>query len=118
MTSLLCVEAFSLTTVCFRGEQNRKGYEAPKRTISTQVRWGCYKLYDFYSRVDSSNVQVPSGSERTHIKGESIGCSDPYVMVNSRFNRFLEAEQSIGCSNEIDKYLAENCESRRGGCQI
>ena len=118
MTSLLCVEAFSLTTVCFRGEQNRKGYEAPKRTISTQVRWGCYKLYDFYSRVDSSNVQVPNGSERTHIKGESIGCSDPYVMVNSKFNRFLEAEQSIGCSNEIDKYLAENCESRRGGCQI
>ena len=26
----------------------------------------------------------------------------------------MEAEQSIGCSNEIDKYLVENCESRRG----
>ena len=25
----------------------------------------------------------------------------------------MEAEQSIGCTNEIDKYLAENCESRR-----
>ena len=71
-----------------------------------------------FTRVDSSNVQVASGRERTHIKRESIGCSDPYVMVNSKFNRFLEAEQSIGCSNEIDKYLAENCESRRGGCQI
>ena len=34
-------------------------------------------------------------------------------MVNSRFDRFLEVEQSIGCSNEIDKYFAENCESRR-----
>ena len=34
-------------------------------------------------------------------------------MVNSRFDRFLEAEQSIGCSNEIDKYLDDNCESRR-----
>ena len=25
----------------------------------------------------------------------------------------MEAEQSIGCSNEINKYLAENCESRK-----
>ena len=77
------------------------------------VRGSLVKLYDYYSRVDSPNVQVPSGSERTDI-GESIGCSDPYAMVNSRFDRFLEAEQSIGCSNEIDKYLDENCESRRG----
>ena len=35
-------------------------------------------------------------------------------MVNSRFDRFLEVEQSIGCSNENDKYLDKNCESRRG----
>ena len=66
------------------------------------------------TRVNSPKVQVPSGSERTHIEGESIGCSDPYAMVNSKFDRFLEAEQSISCSNEIDKYLVENCESRRG----
>ena len=78
------------------------------------VRDTLVKLYDFYSRVDSSNVQVASGRERTHIEGESIGFSDPYVMVDSRFDCFLEAEQSIGCSNEIDKYLVENCESRRG----
>ena len=45
-----------------------------------------------FTRVDSSNVQVASGRERTHIKRESIGCSDPYVMVNSRFERFLEVE--------------------------
>ena len=77
------------------------------------VRVSLVKLYDYYSRVDSPNVQVPSGSERTHIKGKSIGCSNPYAMVNSRFDRFLEAEQSMGCSNEIDKYLAKNCESRR-----
>ena len=67
-----------------------------------------------FTHVDSSSVQVASGRERTHIKRESIGCSDPYVMVNSRFERFLEVEQSIECTNEIDKYLAENCESRRG----
>ena len=34
-------------------------------------------------------------------------------MVNSRYERFLEAKKSIKCSNEIEKYLAENCESRR-----
>ena len=34
-------------------------------------------------------------------------------MVNSRHERFLEAKKSIGCSNEIEKYLVENCESRR-----
>ena len=56
------------------------------------VRGSLVKLYDYYSCIDSPNVQVPSGSERTHIKGESIGCSDPYVMVNSRFDHFLEAK--------------------------
>jgi hypothetical protein len=25
----------------------------------------------------------------------------------------LEAEQSLGCNNELDKYLAENCEGRK-----
>ncbi|XP_030970772.1 zinc finger BED domain-containing protein RICESLEEPER 1-like [Quercus lobata] len=78
------------------------------------VRGTLVKLYDYYFCVDSPNVQVLIGSERTRMEGKSIGCSDPYAMVNSRFERFLEAKQSIGCSNEIDKYLAENCESRRG----
>ena len=78
------------------------------------VRKTIDRLYDYYSCFDSPNVTVPSESERTHIEGESIGCSDPYAMVNSGFDYFLEAEQSIGCSNEIDKYLAENCESRSG----
>ena len=55
------------------------------------VRGTLVKVYDYYSCVDSPNVQVPGGSERTHI-GESIGCSDPYAMVNSRFDRFLEAK--------------------------
>ena len=56
---------------------------------------------------------VPSWSERIHIEGDIIGCTDPYAMNNSRHERFLEAKKSIGCSNEIEKYLVENCESRR-----
>ena len=50
----------------------------------------------------------------TYIEGESIDCSNSYAMVNSKFDRFLEAEQFIGCNNEIGKYFDENCESRRG----
>ena len=41
------------------------------------------RLYDDYSRVDSSNVVVPSESERTHMEGDTTSCSDPYAMVNS-----------------------------------
>nr|XP_023919015.1 zinc finger BED domain-containing protein RICESLEEPER 1-like [Quercus suber] len=71
------------------------------------------RLYDDYSRIDPPNVVLPSENERTHMEGDTIGCSDPYAVVNSRYERFLEAEKSIGCSNEVEKYLAENCESRR-----
>ena len=71
------------------------------------------RLYDDYSRVDSPNVVLPSENERTHMEGDTVGCSDLYAMVNSRYERFLEVEKSIRCSNEMEKYLAENCESRR-----
>ena len=77
------------------------------------VRGTLVKLHDYYFCVDSPNVQVPSGRERTHIEGDSVGCTNPYVMVNSRHECFLEAEQSIGYSNEIEKYMTENCEGRR-----
>ena len=62
-------------------------------------------LYDYYSCVDSPNVIVPSESERTHIKGDTIGCTDPYAMINSQYECFLEAEKSIRCSNKIEKYF-------------
>ena len=68
------------------------------------------KLYTFYCSINSPNVQEPSGSERTQMVGDA---SDPYVMVHSRYELFLEAEQFVGCSNEVEKYLAENCDGRR-----
>ncbi|XP_075640576.1 zinc finger BED domain-containing protein RICESLEEPER 2-like [Castanea sativa] len=68
------------------------------------------KLYTFYCSVNSPNMQEPSGSERTQMVGDA---SDPYVMVHSRYELFLEAEQSVGCSNEVEKYLVENCDGRR-----
>ena len=39
--------------------------------------------------------------------------NDPYVMVHSRYERFLQVEQSVGCSNELEKYLAKNCDGRK-----
>ncbi|XP_075652751.1 zinc finger BED domain-containing protein RICESLEEPER 1-like [Castanea sativa] len=68
------------------------------------------KLYTFYCSVNSSNVQEPSENERTQMVGDA---SYPFVMVHSRYELFLEAEQSVGCSNEVGKYLVENCDSRR-----
>ena len=38
--------------------------------------------------------------------------SVPYVMVHSRYEHFLQVEQSVGCSNKLEKYLAENCDGR------
>ena len=48
---------------------------------------------------------VPSGGERTHIKGDTIGYTNPYAMVNSQYECFLEVEKSIRCSNKIEKYF-------------
>ena len=39
------------------------------------VRGALDKLYDYYSYVDSTNVQVPSG-KTTHIKDDAIDCTD------------------------------------------
>ena len=69
-----------------------------------------FKLYNFYTCIHSPNVQDQSGSERTELETDA---SDPYVMVHSRYERFLQVEQSVGCSNELERYLAENCDGRK-----
>ncbi|KAK4571925.1 hypothetical protein RGQ29_030357 [Quercus rubra] len=74
-----------------------------------------FKLYNFYTSIRSPNVQDQSGSERTELESDA---SDPYVMVHSRYERFLQVEQSVGCSNELEKYLAENCDGRKDNFEI
>ena len=69
-----------------------------------------FKLYNFYISIHSPYVQDQSGSERTELENDA---SDPYVMVHSQYEHFLQVEQSIGCSNELEKYLAENCDGRK-----
>ena len=34
-------------------------------------------------------------------------------MVHSRYERLLQVEQSVGCSNELEKHLAKNCDGRK-----
>ena len=69
-----------------------------------------YKLYNFYSSIHSPNVQEQSGSERIELESDA---SDPYMMVHSRYDCFLQVEQSVGCSNELEKYLVENYDGRK-----
>ena len=54
--------------------------------IVDKVKDLLYKLYNFYSSIHSSNVQEQSGSERIELESDA---SDPYVMVHSRYDRFL-----------------------------
>ena len=76
--------------------------------VIAMVRSNLNQLYDSNSFVPSPNAQVPIGSKGTQV--------NPYTMVDSQYEHFLEAEQFEGCrlcSNEIEKYMAENCEGRK-----
>ena len=85
------------------------GY-AMGKVIVDKVKDLLIKSYNFYFSIHSTNVQESCGSERIQMEGD---VSDPYVMVHSRYERFLETEQSVGCSNKVEKHLAENCDSRK-----
>ena len=80
------------------------------KVMVDKVKYLLYKLYNIYSSIYSLNVQEQSGSERTKLESDA---SDPYVMVHLRYEHFLQVEQSVGCSNEIKKYLVENCDGRK-----
>nr|XP_023928517.1 uncharacterized protein LOC112039836 [Quercus suber] len=69
-----------------------------------------YKLYNFYPSIYSPNVQEQSESERIELESDA---SDSYVMVHWRYECFLQFEQFGGCSNEMEKYLTENCNGRK-----
>ena len=83
---------------------------AVAKVMVDKVKDLLYKLYSFYSSIHSPNVQEQSRSERTELKSDA---SDPNVMVHSRYEHFLQVEQSVGCSNELEKHLAKNCDGRK-----
>ena len=72
------------------------------------------KLFDYYASVHSSNVEVESVSEKSTMTTDvDMSETNPYVTGDSQYDLYLEAEQSLGCNNELDKYLAENYEGRK-----
>ncbi len=72
------------------------------------------KLYEHYSFVHSPNVEVESSSEKsTTMMDVDVSEMNTYEIVDSQYDLYLEAEQSLGCNNELDKYLAENCKGRK-----
>ena len=72
------------------------------------------KLYEHYASVHSPNVEVESSNEKsTTTMDVDVSETNPYALVNSQYNLYLEVEQSLGCNNELDKYLAEICEGRK-----
>ena len=80
----------------------------------TNVRDVLSKLYEHYSSVHSPNVEVESSSEKsTTMMDVDMSETNPYEIVDSQYDLYLEAEQSLGCNNELDKYLVETCEGRK-----
>jgi hypothetical protein len=72
------------------------------------------KLYEHYASVHSPSVEVESSSEKsTTTMDVNVSETNPYVTGDSQYDLYLEAEQSLGCNNELDKYLAENYEGRK-----
>ena len=59
-------------------------------------------------------MEVESSSEKsTTTKDVDVSETNPYVTGDSQYDLYLEAEQSLGFNNELDKYLAENYEGRK-----
>ena len=72
------------------------------------------KLFDYYASMHSPNVEVESVSEKSTMTTDvEMSNTNPYAFMDSEYDLYLEAEQSMGCNNELDKFLAENCEGRK-----
>ena len=78
------------------------------------VREVLAKLFDYYASIHSPNVEAESVSEKSTMTTDvDMSETNPYASMDSQYDLYLEAEQSMGCNNELDKYLAENCEGRK-----
>jgi hypothetical protein len=89
------------------GEAKASGKIANVRDVLT-------KLFDHYASIHSPNVEVESLSEKsTTTTDVDMSETNPYAFMDSQYDLYLEAEQSMGCNNELDKYLVENCEGKK-----
>uniref|UniRef100_A0A2N9GWW6 BED-type domain-containing protein n=1 Tax=Fagus sylvatica TaxID=28930 RepID=A0A2N9GWW6_FAGSY len=72
------------------------------------------KLFDYYASIHSPNVEVESVSEKSTMTTDvDMSKTNPYASMDLQYDLYLEAEQSMGCNNKLDKFLAKNCEGRK-----
>ena len=89
------------------GEAKASGKIANVRDVLT-------KLYKHYASIHSPNVDVESLSEKsTTTMDVYVSETNPYALIESQYDLYLEVEQSMECNNELEKYLAESCEGRK-----
>ena len=59
-------------------------------------------------------MEIESSSKKsTTAINVDVSETNPYSVVDSQYDLFLEAKQSFGCNNELDKYFAKNYEGRK-----
>ena len=59
-------------------------------------------------------MEIESSSKKsTTAINVDVSETNPYSVVDSQYDLFLEVKQSFGCNNELDKYFAENYEGRK-----
>jgi hypothetical protein len=88
--------------------------EAKASEKIANVRDVLTKLFKHYTSVHSPNMEVESFSEKSTMTTDvDMSETNPYAFIDSQYDLYLEVEQSMGCNNELDKYLVENCEGRK-----
>ena len=68
------------------------------------------RLYEYYNSTHSSYVSIQSASETSRMEGDDDDDDDPERFIASQYKAFRQGKQSVGCIDEIEKYLIENCE--------
>ena len=86
--------------------------ESVVNTMTGQVKDCLTRLYDHYLTNDSNFVEVLDSNELSRMVIDN-DCDDPHLMIESQFNTYLDAEFSVMCKSEVDKYLADCCEGVR-----
>ena len=61
------------------------------------------------------SVFIQSASETSRMEGDDVDVDDdddgdPQRFIASRYKAYRQGKQSIGCIDEVAKYLMENCE--------
>ena len=69
------------------------------------------RLYEHYNLTHSSYVSIQSASEISRMEGVDVDDDDdPDRFIASQYKAFRQGKQTVGCVDEVAKYLMENIE--------